>query len=139
MIITIYEQNQLIRKYQGLLYMEMEDLRVPVERFLEFHKASESYDSEKRNEILEDLNQDFIDFSMYSGSGLQLEPEMREKYYLKYDATKKQFKETIMRYTEATTLKEREQTYQTLKEQYIEYNDFLTKSYKELVAPLENY
>ncbi len=136
MIIVIYQQHQLIRDYRGLLYSEMEILNIPVERILEFHQEAASYDEKERNEKLEQLEESFADFFNFTGASLQLEPEIRAKYYVTYNDSKLAFARIIERYIDATTAEEREQAYQDLKEQYGQYQSFLKVSEEELVEPI---
>lgn len=64
MIFTIYQQNQLIKDYRGLLYFEMSRINVPVERILAFHEEADRYNEEERMEKLEHLDETFGDFSI---------------------------------------------------------------------------
>ena len=136
MITFMYQQNQLINDYRSLLYSEMEILNQPIERILAFHEEVESYDEKERNDKLIHLDETFADFFNFTGTGLQLEPAMREKYYITYNDTKLSYFQIIKRYMEATTAEERERAYQDLKEEYDEYQQFLKIAEKELVEPI---
>ena len=136
MITFMYQQNQLINDYRSLLYSEMETLNVPIERILAFHKEAESYDEKERNDKLNQLYETYADFFNHTGGGLQLEPVMREKYYITYNDTKLSYFQIIKSYMESTTAEERELAYQDLKETYEKYQQFLKTSKKELVEPI---
>lgn len=136
MITSLYQQNQLITDYRSLLYSEMEVLNVPIERILAFQQEAESYNETERNNKLNQLNESYADFFNYTGGGLQLEPAIREEYYLTYNDTKLSYFQIIKRYMEATTAEERERAYQDLKEEYDEYQQFLKIAEKELVEPI---
>lgn len=133
MINFMYLQNQLITDYRSLLYSDLEHLTLPVERILAFHEESGSYDETERTEKLNQLNQTYADFFNYTGGGLQLEPAIREKYYLTYYDTKISYFQIIQRYSEATTEEERERAYQDLQEKNEEYRQFLQIALEELV------
>ena len=136
MITFMYQQNQLINNYRSLLYAQMEFVNVPIERILAFHEEAESYDETERNNKLNQLHQTYADFFNYTGAGLQLEPVMRERYYLTYNETKLSYDQIIKRYMEATTAEERERAYQDLKEKYEKYQQFLQAANEELVEPI---
>ena len=136
MINFMYQQNQLVTDYRSLLYGEMEVLNVPIERILAFQQEAESYNETERNNKLNQLNESYADFFNYTGSGLQLEPAIREKYYLTYSDTKLAYYQIIERYLEATTAEERERAYEDLKKKYEEYQQFLQTAKKELVEPI---
>ena len=136
MITSLYQQNQLITDYRSLLYSEMEVLNVPIERILAFQQEAESYNETERNNKLNQLNESYADFFNYTGGGLQLEPAIREEYYLTYNDTKLAYYQIIERYLEATTAEERERAYEDLKKKYEEYQQFLQTAKKELVEPI---
>lgn len=137
MIIVMYQQNQLINDYRSLLYSEMRKLNVPIERVLDFHQEAENYDEKERTEKLERLEETFADFFNYTGTGLQLEPKIREKYFITYNDAKLAYSRIIENYIAASTTEERDVVYKNLKDQYDQYNEFLKKSEEELVKPFE--
>lgn len=136
-IIVIYQQHQLIKDYRGLLYSEMEKINVPIERILKFHQEAENYDEKERAEKLERIDETFADFSIYTGDGLQIEPKIREKYYLTYHEAKLAYFHYIKNYIAASTTQERDTVYKNLKDRYDQYSEFLKKSEEELVEPFE--
>lgn len=137
MIIIMYQQHQLINDYRNLLYSEMSKLNVPIERILDFHQEAENYDEKERTDKLERLEETFADFFNYTGTGLQLEPKIREKYFITYNDAKLAYSRFIENYIAASTREERDIAYKNLKDQYDQYNDFLKKSKEELVEPFE--
>lgn len=135
MVIVMYQQHQLINDYRSLLYSEMRKINVPIERILDFHQEVENYDEKERTEKLERLEENFADFFNYTGTGLQLEPKISEKYFITYNEAKLAYSHIIENYTAATTIEKREEAYKNLKEHYDRYNKFLKKSKEELVEP----
>lgn len=136
MIFVMYQQHQLINDYRSLLYSEMEKLNVPIERILAFHQEGENLVEKERTEKLERLDESFADFFNHTGTGLQLEPEISEKYYIIYNDTKLAYSHLIESYVAASTIEEREQAYQNLQEQYNQYNEFLEVSEDEFIEPI---
>ena len=66
----------------------MRKLNVPIERILEFHQEAENYNEKERAEKLERIDETFADFSNYTGSGLQLESWIRDRYFITYHEAK---------------------------------------------------
>lgn len=137
MIFTIYQQNQLIKDYRGLLYFEMSRINVPVERILAFHEEADRYDEEERTEKLERLDETFGDFFNFTGIGLQLEPQIRAEYFVPYNDAVLAYSHLIKNYIAASTTQDREQAYINLKRRYEQYNEFLKISEEKLVEPFE--
>ncbi|MEK3763391.1 hypothetical protein [Solibacillus sp. FSL K6-4121] len=137
MIIIIYQQHQLIKDYRSLLHSEMEKLNVPIERILEFHQEAENYNEKERAEKLERLNETFADFSNYTGSGLQLESWIGDRYFITYNDTKLAYFYFIKNYMAAPTTEERDVIYKNLKERYDQYREFLKVAEEELTEPFE--
>lgn len=134
---VMYQQHQLINDYRSLLYSEMSKINIPIERILEFHQEAENYDEKERAEKLERIDETFADFSIYTGDGLQIEPKIREKYYLTYHEAKLAYFHYIKNYIAVSTTQERDVIYKNLKDRYDQYNEFLKKSEEELTEPFE--
>lgn len=100
-----------------------------------FIKKHKNLDEKERIEKLEHLNEAFADFFNYTGAGLQLEPEISEKYYITYNDNKLAYSRLIESYVAASTIEERDRAYKNLQEQYDQYNEFLDVSKEELVEP----
>ncbi|MGE7983366.1 hypothetical protein [Solibacillus sp. NPDC093137] len=137
MMFTIYQQNQLIKDYRSLLYFEMSRINVPVERILAFHQEADSYDDEERTEKLERLDETFADFFNFTGSGLQLEPQISAEYFVPYNDAKIAYFHLVKNYIAASTTEDREQAYINLKKRHDQYNEFLKTSEEKLVEPFE--
>jgi hypothetical protein len=104
---------------------------------LAFQKSTEQYDDEQRAKLFEPLVNAFSDVFNYTGGGLQLEPQMRELYFVEYNDTKIKYTQSILAYKEATTSEKREQAHIRLQKQYEAYEEFLKRAETELVQPLE--
>lgn len=87
----------------------MKKINVPIKRIFVYHQEAENFDEKERSEQLGRLEESFSDFFNYTGAGLQLKPEISEKYYLTYNDTKLAYSRLIESYVTASTIEERVQ------------------------------
>lgn len=104
--IVFYQQHQLIKSYRSLLYGQLEQL----------------YDA-------------FADVANHTGGGLQMEPSIKEQYFMEYFNIKNGYLQCLNAYIEARTPEKREEAHLQLKEQYEAYQKFLKRAETKLVEP----
>ncbi|MFF5994128.1 hypothetical protein AAGS61_05105 [Lysinibacillus sp. KU-BSD001] len=132
-----YRQHQLIKDYRALLYNQLYIIQKPIERILIFQKTAEQYKPEQRVQLIEPLYDTFTDIANHTGGGLQMEPHIKEQYFMDYLDTKNKYVHSVNAYIEAGTSEEREEAHMRLKEQYETYQNFLKKAETELIEPFE--
>lgn len=134
---VFYQQHQLINDYRALLYNQLYIIQKPIERILLFQETAEKYTYEQRKQLFNPLYDAYADVANYTGSGLQLEPRIKEPYFMDYLNTKNQYAQSLNAYIEAQTPEQRETAHNQLKEQYETYKKFLGKAETELVKVFE--
>ena len=135
--IVFYQQHQLINSYRSLLYGQLYIIQKPIERILVFQETGEQYTQDQRAQLFELLYDAYADVANYTGGGLQMEPQIKEQYFMDYLNTKNDYIQSLNAYIEAETPEKREEAHLQLKEQYEAYQKFLKKAETELVEPFE--
>lgn len=134
---VFYQQHQLINDYRTLIYNQLYIIQKPIERILLFQETAEKYTQEQRKQLFNPLHDAYADVANYTGGGLQLEPHIKEQYFMDYLNAKNQYAQSLNAYSEAQTPEQRELAHTQLKEQYEAYKKFLEKNETELVKVFE--
>lgn len=134
---VFYQQHQLINDYRALLYNQLYIIQKPIERILLFQETADKYTHEQMKQLFNPLYDAYVDVANYTGGGLQLEPNIKEQYFMDYLNTKNQYAQSLNAYNEAQTPEQREAAHNQLKEQYEAYKKFLEKTETELVKVFE--
>ncbi|MEO4054283.1 hypothetical protein [Solibacillus sp. CAU 1738] len=134
---VFYQQHKLIKDYRALLYDQLYIIQMPIERILIFQETAEQYTHEHRAQLIKQLYDAFADVANHTGGGLQLEPHIKESYFMDYMDTKNKYVQSVNAYIEARTPEEREEAHKHLKKQYEYYQKFLIKAETELVERYE--
>lgn len=132
-----YQQQQLLKDYRALLYSQLSIIQKPIERILVFQETGKQYTQEQRTQLFETLYDAFSDVANYTGGGLQLEPQIKEHYFMDYLDAKNKYAQILNTYIEAETPEKREAAHILLQEQYEAYEKFLKTSKTELKVAFE--